>query len=69
MKVMLRRHNDGIQAYVAKKDMEANVVEMEKPGLWGGWIKLSNGWSFELPDLAEDTRMPITVEAKRLSGE
>lgn len=69
MKVMLRRHNDGIQAYVAKKDMEANVVEMEKPGLWGGWIKLSNGWSFELPDMAADTKMPITVEAKRLSGE
>lgn len=69
MKVMLRRNGDVMQAYVAKKDMEANVVEMEKPGMWGGWIKLSNDWVFELPEMAEDTRLPITVEAKRLAGE
>ncbi|MBF0267848.1 MAG: putative nitrogen fixation protein NifT [Alphaproteobacteria bacterium] len=69
MKVMLRKHGEGIQAYVPKKDMEANVVEMEKPGMWGGWIKLTNDWVFELPDLALDTKLPITVEAKRLAGE
>ena len=69
MKIMLRKIDGGIQAYVAKKDMEANVVEMEKPEMWGGWIKLSNDWVFELPVMALDTKMPITIEAKRLSGE
>jgi nitrogen fixation protein NifT len=69
MKVMLRKTGDVMQAYVAKKDMEANVVEMEKPGMWGGWIKLTNDWVFALPDLPADTRLPITVEAKRLEGE
>jgi nitrogen fixation protein NifT len=69
MKIMLRKIDAGIQAYVAKKDMEANVVEMEKPGMWGGWIKLTNDWVFELPEMAEDTRLPITVEAKRISGD
>lgn len=68
MKVMLRKTDAGVQAYVAKKDMEANVVEMEKPAMWGGWIKLTNDWIFELPDLPLDTKLPITVEAKRLSG-
>ncbi|MBF0165986.1 MAG: putative nitrogen fixation protein NifT [Alphaproteobacteria bacterium] len=69
MKVMMRKVGEGMQAYVAKKDMEADVTEMEKPGMWGGWIRLSNGWVFELPDMAPDTRLPITVEAKRLEGE
>ncbi|TAN55831.1 MAG: putative nitrogen fixation protein NifT [Rhodospirillales bacterium] len=69
MKVMIRKTDAGMQAYVAKKDMEANVVEMEKPELWGGWIKLSNGWVFAMPEMAADTRLPITVEAKRLEGE
>jgi nitrogen fixation protein NifT len=69
MKVMLRQIATGIQAYVAKKDMEANVVEMEKPEMWGGWIKLSNDWVFELPAMAADTKMPITVEARRISGD
>lgn len=69
MKVMLRKHGEVMQTYVAKKDMEANVVEMEKPAMWGGWIKLSNDWVFELPDMPADTKLPITVEAKRLAGE
>lgn len=69
MKVMLRKHGEIMQAYVAKKDMEANIVEMEKPAMWGGWVKLSNDWVFELPDMPIDTKLPITVEAKRLAGE
>ncbi len=69
MKVMIRKTDAGMQAYVAKKDMEADVVEMEKPEMWGGWIRLSNGWVFAMPEMAADTRLPITVEAKRLEGE
>lgn len=68
MKVMIRRNENGqLSAYVPKKDLEEPVVEQEKPDLWGGTIKLANGWQLALPEMAADTRLPITVEAKRLS--
>jgi nitrogen fixation protein NifT len=40
---------------------------MEKPEMWGGRVTLANGWQLELPALAPDTALPITVEARRLS--
>jgi len=64
---MLRRTPDGLTVYVAKKDLEEPVVETEKPDAWGGRIRLANGWEFELPDMPADTRLPITVEARKLS--
>jgi nitrogen fixation protein NifT len=68
MKIMLRRDSAGIlSVYVPKKDLEEPVVEMEKPGMWGGSVTLANGWRLELPDLALDTRLPITVEARKLA--
>lgn len=69
MKVMLRRAGDQYTIYVAKKDLETPVIEIEKPGLWGGWIKLANGWTLELPEMAADTRLPLTIDAKKLGGE
>lgn len=69
MKVMIRKMPDGrMSAYVAKKDLEEPIVEMEKPGMWGGIVTLANGWQLELPGLAADTRLPITVEARKLCG-
>lgn len=66
MKVMVRKVAAGYSVYVPKKDLEEAVVEAEKPALWGGWIKLKNGWTLALPEMAADTRLPITVEAKKL---
>ncbi len=66
MKIMLRKTGDTFSVYVAKKDLEEKVVEMEHPGLWGGKIKLGNGWVFQLPEMAPDTRLPISVKARRL---
>lgn len=67
MKVMIRKNAGGVlTAYIAKKDLEENIVEMEKPEMWGGTITLSNGWKFALPDMAADTRLPLTVEARKL---
>jgi nitrogen fixation protein NifT len=40
---------------------------MDHPHLWGGCVTLANGWRLELPALAADTALPITVEARRLS--
>lgn len=68
MKVMIRKDSQGqLSAYVAKKDLEEPIVAMEKPEMWGGNVTLANGWQLRLPDLAPETNLPITVEAKRLS--
>jgi nitrogen fixation protein NifT len=67
MKIMLRRDSEGVlSAYVPKKDLEEPVVDMEVPGMWGGRITLANGWQLQLPEMAEGTRLPITVEARKL---
>lgn len=64
---MIRKASSGaLSLYVPKKDLEEPIVEMEKEGMWGGVITLGNGWKLELPEMAADTRLPITVEAKRL---
>lgn len=69
MKVMIRRDAAGVlSAYVAKKDLEEPVIRQEKPGLWGGTVTLANGWELALPEMAAGTGLPITVEARRLSG-
>jgi nitrogen fixation protein NifT len=67
MKVMIRETARGIEAYVPKKDLEEMVVETERPGLWGGWAKLANGWVFAMPEFDEAPQLPITVEARRLT--
>lgn len=69
MKVMLRQTPRGLSVYVAKKDLEVLVTAQEKPELWGGKVTVENGWVFQLPEMAADTRLPITVEATRLSTE
>ena len=70
MKIMIRRSDEvGLSIYVPKKDLEEPIVAQEKDALWGGWIKLANGWIFVLPEMAEGTRLPITVEARKLAEE
>lgn len=69
MKVMIRETAKGIEAYVPKKDLEEMVVEQEKPGLWGGWAKLANGWVFAMPAFDTPPQLPVTVEARKISGE
>jgi nitrogen fixation protein NifT len=70
MKVTLRKDANGNHSiYVPKKDLEAHVTSCEKPEIWGGKIELSNGWTLEMPEMAADTRLPITIEARKLGGE
>jgi len=69
MKVTIGLRDGVYSAYVAKKDLEEPIVEMERPGLWGGWVKLSNGWRLDLPEMAAETRLPITVNARRTIGD
>lgn len=70
MKVMIRKTaSGGLSAYVPKKDLEEPIVQQDKPGLWGGNVTLGNGWQLALPEMAEGTTLPITVEARRLAGD
>jgi nitrogen fixation protein NifT len=70
VKVMLRREADGtVTVYVAKKDLEEPVVATERPELWGGTVTLANGWRLELPAMPAATRLPVTVEARRLGDQ
>lgn len=69
MKVMLRKQADGrLVAYVPKKDLEEPVVAQQRPTLWGGTVTLANGWTLELPEMAVETRFPVTVEARKLES-
>ncbi|MFK0692671.1 putative nitrogen fixation protein NifT [Mesorhizobium sp. IMUNJ 23033] len=69
MKIMIRRTGAGLSAYVPKKDLEEPIVKLENEDLWGGTVTLRNGWRFVLPELPRDTRLPITVEARKISDE
>ncbi|CAD5371941.1 Protein FixU homolog [Rubrivivax sp. A210] len=70
MKVMIRKTSTGrLSVYVPKKDLEEFVVAQQNEGLWGGTVTLGNGWVLELPAMAADTPLPITVEARRLAGD
>jgi len=67
MKIMIRKNKAGnLSVYVAKKDLEEPVVSMENETMWGGIVTLANGWRFELPDMALDTALPISVDARKL---
>jgi nitrogen fixation protein NifT len=67
MKIMIRRNHSGVlSAYVAKKDLEEPIVDVEKPEMWGGLVTLANGWRLELPAMDAATTLPITVEARKL---
>jgi nitrogen fixation protein NifT len=65
MKVLIRRGSEGLSAYVPKKDLEVSIVEQEHAALWGGWVRLRNGWVLDLPTLAPETPLPITVNARK----
>ena len=69
MKIMIRRGENGLSIYVPKKDLEEPIVESQFETLWGGWIKIANGWVLDLPEMAADTRLPITIEAKKRAEE
>ena len=70
MKVMMRRNAAGVLSVdVPKKDLEEPIVSHEKPDLWGGTVTLGNDWVLALPEMPEGTHLPITVEARRLSGD
>ncbi|MGZ2505415.1 putative nitrogen fixation protein NifT [Rhizobium leguminosarum] len=69
MKAMIRRNGVGLSIYMSKKDVEEPVVAAENEDLWGGFVLLRNGWLLALPDLPQNTCLPLTVEAKKQSDQ
>jgi nitrogen fixation protein NifT len=68
VKVTIRRVGQALSAYVPKKDLEEPIVASEKQTLWGGWVRLKNGWVLDLPPLPDGTGLPLTVEARKREG-
>jgi nitrogen fixation protein NifT len=67
MKVMLRRASNGhLLAYVAKKDLEEEVVSEQVENHFTIFT-LANGWKLSVVNLPYPLQLPQTVEAKRLS--
>ena len=66
MKVMLRMNDAGtLVVYVAKKDLEEEVVK-QTDSETGKILTLANGWELEFSEFPDKSRLPVTVEAKRL---
>ncbi len=69
MKVMLRRAPNGhLLAYVAKKDLEEEIVA-EHVEDRTTIFTLANGWRLSVEDLGSPVQVPQTVEAKRLASD
>ena len=67
MKVMLRKnHKDHLVVYVAKKDLEEEVIKQEETND-GKVFTLANGWQLAIPILTEPFKLPQTIEARRLA--
>lgn len=68
MKVMLRRASNGhLLAYVAKKDLEEEVID-EQIDNHSTILTLANGWRLFVVDLIHPLQLPQTVEAKRVTS-
>ena len=48
--IMFRQHDDGLYCYIAKRDLEAKVaqLEFEQDDNWGGRVDLDNGEAYFL---------------------
>lgn len=65
--IMIREQNGVLTGYIAKKDLEAEIIffEFTEPDNWGGKITLSNGASFYFDPLDSQPQLPITIRMRR----
>ena len=69
MKVMVRKNAEGVfSVYVPKKDLEEPIVDSDRESLFGGKVTLANGMVLELPEIAPGQTLPLTFEARKVSG-
>ncbi|UPJ77126.1 putative nitrogen fixation protein NifT [Bradyrhizobium sp. 187] len=46
-----------------KKDLEEPTVESEYETLWVVGIRMASSWMLDLPEMASETPLPITINA------
>ena len=65
--IMIREQDGVMTGYIAKKDLEAEIVflEFSEPDRWGGKITLNNGTSFFFEPLTAQPKLPITIRMRR----
>lgn len=65
--ITLRKVDQQLTAYIAKKDLEANVVSLEfsDANKWGGKVSLSDGNCFYFSPLDSIPSLPITIRMSR----
>ena len=69
MKVTVRKNAEGVYSvYVPKKDLEEPIVRFDKEDLFGGTVTLANGMVLELPEMPPGQGLPLTVDARKVSG-
>lgn len=65
--IMLRLQDGIMTGYIAKKDLEAEVVSLEfdEQDRWGGTLTLNNGARFYFAPLSAKPSLPITIRMRR----
>ncbi|WP_026958338.1 putative nitrogen fixation protein NifT [Aliagarivorans taiwanensis] len=65
--LIISQTDDGLQAYIAKKDLELAVasLEFQQADRWGGNIILADGSEFYIEPLSEAPSLPKTLRARR----
>ncbi len=43
-----------------RRTSKSRSLGSEHDTLWGGWIRIANGWVLDLPEMASDMPLPIT---------
>jgi nitrogen fixation protein NifT len=65
---MIRRNAEGaLSFYVAKKDLEANIVSVETDtgDAWGGEVELDDGSKYYIDPVSPPPDFPTTLRFKR----
>ena len=66
--VMIRRNSEGdLLFYVAKKDLEAGVVAVERDSAteWGGEVELDDGSKFYIDPISPPPSFPTTLRFRK----
>lgn len=65
--IMIREQDGIMTGYIAKKDLEAEIVSLEfaEQDRWGGKMTLNNGLSFYFEPLSAQPTLPITIRMRR----
>lgn len=65
--IMLRKQDGILTGYIAKRDLEAQVIslEFEEEDNWGGKLTLSSGDCFYFDPLPAPPSLPITIRMRR----